>query len=134
MFIRHNPAVSQGHDTFRVASDAWFVGDHDDRVPGTVQFAKQAHNIIALRGREVARGRSAAGAKVQAQAEGREESNQGLGLFVARNYVSRMSGSGATCFGLFESAQAASAAAAQLQSGHPAWWVKAATLGGVPTI
>lgn len=27
------------------------------------------------------------------QAEGREESNQGLGLFVARNYVSRMSGS-----------------------------------------
>jgi 4-diphosphocytidyl-2-C-methyl-D-erythritol kinase len=48
--------------------------------------------------------------------------------------LARMSGSGATCFGLFESAQAASAAAAQLQSGHPGWWVKAATLGGVPTI
>jgi 4-diphosphocytidyl-2-C-methyl-D-erythritol kinase len=40
-----------------------------------------------------------------------------------------MSGSGATCFGLFENAEAARVAAAQLRSGHPAWWVKAAVLG-----
>jgi 4-diphosphocytidyl-2-C-methyl-D-erythritol kinase len=45
--------------------------------------------------------------------------------------LARMSGSGATCFGLFESAAAARAAAAQLQAGHPAWWVKAASFGGL---
>lgn len=43
--------------------------------------------------------------------------------------LGRMSGSGATCFGLFENAEAARVAAAQLRSGHPAWWVKAAVLG-----
>jgi 4-diphosphocytidyl-2-C-methyl-D-erythritol kinase len=42
--------------------------------------------------------------------------------------LARMSGSGATCFGLFENARAAQAAAAQLQASRPAWWVKAAAL------
>ena len=42
--------------------------------------------------------------------------------------LARMSGSGATCFGLFEDdAQAASAAAA-LKSAHPSWWVEASAL------
>ena len=41
----------------------------------------------------------------------------------------RMSGSGATCFGLANSMALASAAAARLSVKHPAWWVVAAALG-----
>ena len=36
----------------------------------------------------------------------------------------RMSGSGATCFGLFESENACAAAAARLQAAEPGWWVR----------
>lgn len=42
--------------------------------------------------------------------------------------LSRMSGSGATCFGLFTSAHAASNAAETLKAFHPNWWVAASTL------
>jgi len=42
--------------------------------------------------------------------------------------LARMSGSGATCFGLYESKDAASAAAAELKAGHPSWWVAAGLL------
>jgi len=41
----------------------------------------------------------------------------------------RMSGSGATCFGLFGTAAEAGAAARALAAAHPAWWVQATTLG-----
>jgi 4-diphosphocytidyl-2-C-methyl-D-erythritol kinase len=41
----------------------------------------------------------------------------------------RMSGSGATCFGLFESKLEAEMAATALAASHPEWWVKAAVLG-----
>jgi 4-diphosphocytidyl-2-C-methyl-D-erythritol kinase len=41
----------------------------------------------------------------------------------------RMSGSGATCFGLVASMAQASAAAARLSIKNPGWWVKAAELG-----
>jgi 4-diphosphocytidyl-2-C-methyl-D-erythritol kinase len=41
-------------------------------------------------------------------------------------FVARMSGSGATCFGLYESKSAADAAAAVLSRAHPSWWVCAA--------
>jgi 4-diphosphocytidyl-2-C-methyl-D-erythritol kinase len=44
--------------------------------------------------------------------------------------LARMSGSGATCFALFETSVAADAASAQLQSGHPQWWMQRVTLGG----
>jgi 4-diphosphocytidyl-2-C-methyl-D-erythritol kinase len=44
--------------------------------------------------------------------------------------LARMSGSGATCFGLFGSTAAASAAARSLRVGYPAWWVRATVLGG----
>jgi 4-diphosphocytidyl-2-C-methyl-D-erythritol kinase len=37
--------------------------------------------------------------------------------------LARMSGSGATCFGLFETAGAAAVAAQALASSHPKWWV-----------
>lgn len=40
----------------------------------------------------------------------------------------RMSGSGATCFALFESRVGADACAADLQARHPAWWTAAANL------
>jgi len=43
--------------------------------------------------------------------------------------LARMSGSGATCFGLFGSERAADAAAHSLISAHPAWWVSATALG-----
>lgn len=40
--------------------------------------------------------------------------------------TARMSGSGATCFGLYETKSAAEAAAKALLAAHPDWWVKAA--------
>ena len=43
--------------------------------------------------------------------------------------LARMSGSGATCFGLFNSARAAIAAARALRERHPEWWVRATMLG-----
>jgi 4-diphosphocytidyl-2-C-methyl-D-erythritol kinase len=43
--------------------------------------------------------------------------------------LARMSGSGATCFGLFTSARAATAAARNLSTKQPRWWVKATVLG-----
>lgn len=42
--------------------------------------------------------------------------------------LARMSGSGATCFGLFGTASQAEAAAAALRRAEPGWWVSAATL------
>jgi 4-diphosphocytidyl-2-C-methyl-D-erythritol kinase len=42
--------------------------------------------------------------------------------------LSRMSGSGATCFGLFDSDASAASAAVALKSAHPKWWVEASAL------
>lgn len=39
--------------------------------------------------------------------------------------LARMSGSGATCFGLFDDAQAAARAAERLAEANPDWWVRA---------
>ena len=44
--------------------------------------------------------------------------------------LARMSGSGATCFGLFESRRAAIAGAQALRARHPGWWLRATVLGG----
>jgi 4-diphosphocytidyl-2-C-methyl-D-erythritol kinase len=44
--------------------------------------------------------------------------------------ISRMSGSGATCFGLFPDPLSAAAAARAVQTAHPDWWVAAAPLRG----
>lgn len=46
--------------------------------------------------------------------------------------LARMSGSGGTCFGLFETATAAKAAADRLQKARPGWWVRSTTLGAAP--
>jgi 4-diphosphocytidyl-2-C-methyl-D-erythritol kinase len=43
--------------------------------------------------------------------------------------LARMSGSGATCFGLFDTQDAASSAAGQLRAAHPDWWIEDTTLG-----
>ena len=43
--------------------------------------------------------------------------------------LARMSGSGATCFALFDSAEHAGAASQILKRQHPAWWVRATELG-----
>ena len=43
--------------------------------------------------------------------------------------LSRMSGSGSTCFALFDSATAAAGAAESLANAYPGWWVAATTLG-----
>ena len=42
--------------------------------------------------------------------------------------LARMSGSGATCFGLFATKNAAGSAAAAIGAAHPGWWVAAAPL------
>ncbi len=42
--------------------------------------------------------------------------------------LARMSGSGATCFGLFQDGDACAAAAAHLRAVHPDWWVEATEL------
>lgn len=44
--------------------------------------------------------------------------------------IARMSGSGASCFGLFETLGAAEAGCTALRREHPTWWVQAVTLGG----
>jgi 4-diphosphocytidyl-2-C-methyl-D-erythritol kinase len=43
--------------------------------------------------------------------------------------LARMSGSGGTCFGLFASSQAATAAADAVTGAHPGWWVRATAFG-----
>lgn len=43
--------------------------------------------------------------------------------------LTRMSGSGATCFALFTNAEAAQAGAAQLKHDHPEWWAMATIFG-----
>jgi 4-diphosphocytidyl-2-C-methyl-D-erythritol kinase len=43
-------------------------------------------------------------------------------------HLARMSGSGATCFGLFENCRAAARAAARLRDAQPAWWIKSTLL------
>lgn len=60
-------------------------------------------------------------APVIAQARSALEAQPGCAL-------ARMSGSGATCFGLFEDAAQADAAAATLRLAKPCWWITAATL------
>ncbi len=47
--------------------------------------------------------------------------------------LARMSGSGATCFGLFADVETAGAAAARLAAARPGWWVAPTTLGAAPT-
>jgi 4-diphosphocytidyl-2-C-methyl-D-erythritol kinase len=43
--------------------------------------------------------------------------------------LARMSGSGATCFGIFASPEAAKAAAQRIAGNHPQWWVVPTTIG-----
>lgn len=49
-------------------------------------------------------------------------------IFRPETICSRMSGSGATCFGLFESLETAQTAADAIAEKHPDWWVVATTL------
>ena len=44
--------------------------------------------------------------------------------------VARMSGSGATCFGLYADGQRATGAAAAITRAQPGWWVVATRLAG----
>ncbi len=46
--------------------------------------------------------------------------------------LSRMSGSGATCFGLYASGDRAAAAADSLRAAYPDWWIMPTILGGKP--
>ncbi len=45
------------------------------------------------------------------------------------NLLSRMTGSGATCFGLYADEKTAAEAAATLSRDHPQWWVEATMIG-----
>ncbi len=44
--------------------------------------------------------------------------------------IARMSGSGATCFGIYKSASAAQAASAQIRMQYPTWWIAACQING----
>ena len=44
----------------------------------------------------------------------------------------RMTGSGATCFGIFEDVQVANATAARIAAQHPEWWVRVTRTLGAP--
>lgn len=46
--------------------------------------------------------------------------------------LARMSGSGATCFGLYPQSADAKEAARALAAAHPAWWVRLTVLGSAP--
>ena len=48
--------------------------------------------------------------------------------------LARMSGSGPTCFALFDGAAQAAAAAKQLKAARPGWWVEATTLGSADAV
>ncbi|MEX2650782.1 MAG: 4-(cytidine 5'-diphospho)-2-C-methyl-D-erythritol kinase [Alphaproteobacteria bacterium] len=52
------------------------------------------------------------------------------GLTTAGALLARMSGSGATCFGLFDAAAAARRASAYLSGEHPGWWVARCAIRG----
>jgi 4-diphosphocytidyl-2-C-methyl-D-erythritol kinase len=49
-----------------------------------------------------------------------------------KTLFARMSGSGATCFALCETAEAASTLAAAIAANHPHWWIRACHLAGWP--
>jgi 4-diphosphocytidyl-2-C-methyl-D-erythritol kinase len=55
-----------------------------------------------------------------------------ISLRAAGSQFARMSGSGATCFGLFEDAARAAQAAAQIRRRQPGWFVVATESEGVP--
>ncbi|WP_274425450.1 4-(cytidine 5'-diphospho)-2-C-methyl-D-erythritol kinase [Chelativorans sp. YIM 93263] len=58
----------------------------------------------------------------------RPEIGRALGALKAQQALfARMSGSGATCFGIFESIEAAERAARAIAEEHPGWFVKATT-------
>ena len=44
--------------------------------------------------------------------------------------IAAMSGSGATCFAIFETSEEAARAAAQISTAHEGWWVRAAAVNG----
>lgn len=44
-------------------------------------------------------------------------------------WATRMSGSGATCFGLFETTEQSQRASEEISKANPGWWVKQTTLG-----
>ena len=48
--------------------------------------------------------------------------------------LARMSGSGATCFGLFSSVSARDSVAAAMRSAHPRWWILPTRLGWQPAL
>jgi 4-diphosphocytidyl-2-C-methyl-D-erythritol kinase len=45
--------------------------------------------------------------------------------------LARLSGSGATCFGIFSSEEESLAAAEKILDAHPAWWLRACILNRV---
>ena len=60
---------------------------------------------------------------------------EALGLLRAEPdcWLARMSGSGATCFGVFTRPEAAEAAAERLRAARPGWWFAATRAGGEPS-
>jgi 4-diphosphocytidyl-2-C-methyl-D-erythritol kinase len=98
---RQNPALPP-MPGFAGAGDliAWLKGTRNDLEPAAIALAPAVADALAAVG-------TAGGCR-----------------------LARMSGAGATVFGLFTSEGAARAAAAELAAERPGWWVRAATLAG----
>lgn len=92
---RVNPPMSLPDAPFGSAADliAWLAAQRNDLEAAAIACAPQIADVLTALG---------------------NLSGQGL---------ARMSGSGATCFALFERADLAAAAAQELQATHPEWWV-----------
>ena len=91
-------AASPLRETERSRADPWLSDHPNDLEPPAISLHPQIGDTLAAL-------RAAPGCK-----------------------LARMSGSGATCFGLFSEA-GAQAAAQTLHSQHPDWWVRATMFG-----
>jgi 4-diphosphocytidyl-2-C-methyl-D-erythritol kinase len=93
------PFVREGFNATPEALLAWLASEGNDLEPAAISIAPPIADVLSAI----------------------------AGLAGCR--LARMSGSGSACFGLFDSARAASAAARRLAAAHPSWWVRAGLLG-----
>ena len=117
-----NPGVSLSTPTV-FEKRRQMTGD-DFSAPGSFDYApRDAAELAAVLAKRRNDLEDAAAALIPAIGEVLAALNETAGVLLAR-----MSGSGATCFGLMGTAEEAAAAAFALAGAHPEWWIKAASL------
>ena len=100
METRHNPAMPEDIPEFETAEDcaAWLKGQRNDLQAPAMGIAPQIGRVL-------------------------DELDASRGVL-----LSRMSGSGSTCFGLYPSMKAAHFAAYEIGAAHSDWWCRATQL------